>query len=156
MLEMLAAANAAYAIIKKTVENGREISAAGAAIGKFVGAEDQLQQDLHKRKNSMWTNFLGKQDNDLEEFMALEEIRRKKEQLREFMQLYGRPNLYTDYLEHCSEARKRRKQAAIDRQKRKEKIEDIILKSVLGILITALLAGGLTVLVIIAKKKGII
>jgi hypothetical protein len=156
MLEMLAAANAAYAVIKKTVENGREISAAGAAIGKFVGAEDQLQQDLHKRKNSMWTNFLGKQDNDLEEFMALEEIRRKKEQLREFMQLYGRPNLYTDYLEHCSEARKRRKQAAIDRQKRKEKIEDIILKSVLGILITALLAGGLTVLVIIAKKKGII
>ena len=156
MLEMLAAANAAYAIIKKTVENGREISAAGAAIGKFVGAEDQLQQDLHKRKNSMWTNFLGKQDNDLEEFMALEEIRRKKEQLREFMQLYGRPNLYTDYLEHCSEARKRRKQAAIDRQKRKEKIEDIILKSVLGILITTLLAGGLTVLVIIAKKKGII
>ena len=156
MLEMLAAANAAYAVIKKTVENGREISAAGAAIGKFVGAEDQLQQDLHKRKNSMWTNFLGKQDNDLEEFMALEEIRRKKEQLREFMQLYGRPNLYTDYLEHCSEARKRRKQAAIDRKKRKEKIEDIILKSVLGILITVLLAGGLTVLVIIAKKKGII
>ena len=156
MLEMLAAANAAYAVIKKTVENGREISAAGAAIGKFVGAEDQLQQDLHKRKNSMWTNFLGKQDNDLEEFMALEEIRRKKEQLREFMQLYGRPNLYTDYLEHCSEARKRRKQAAIDRQKRKEKIEDIILKSVLGISITTLLAGGLTVLVIIAKKKGII
>ena len=156
MLEMLAAANAAYAIIKKTVENGREISAAGAAIGKFIGAEDQLQQDLHKRKNSMWTNFLGKQDNDLEEFMALEEIRRKKEQLREFMQLYGRANLYNDYLAHCAEARKRRKQAAIDRQKRKEKIEDIILKSILGILITALLAGGLTVLVIIAKKKGII
>ena len=86
----------------------------------------------------------------------MKEIRRKKEQLREFMQLYGRPNLYTDYLEHCSEARKRRKQAAIDRKKRKEKIEDIILKSVLGILITVLLAGGLTVLVIIAKKKGII
>lgn len=156
MLEMLAAANAAYAVIKKTVENGREISAAGAAIGKFIGAEDQLQQDLHKRKNSMWTNFLGKQDNDLEEFMALEEIRRKKEQLREFMQLYGRANLYNDYLAHCAEARKRRKQAAVDRQKRKEKIEDIILKSILGILITALLAGGLTVLVIIAKKKGII
>ena len=156
MLEMLAAANAAYAVIKKTIENGREISAAGAAIGKFVGAEDQLQQDLHKRKNSMWTNFLGKQDNDLEEFMALEEIRRKKEQLREFMQLYGRPNLYTDYLARCSEARKRRKQAAIDRQKRKEKIEDIILKTVLAILITALLAGAMTLLVLIAKKKGII
>jgi len=78
MLEALALANGAYAIIKKTIENGRELSSAGSAIAKFVSAEDQLQQDLHKRKNSMWTNFLGKQDNDLEEFMALEEIRRKR------------------------------------------------------------------------------
>ena len=111
MLEMLAAANAAYAVIKKTVENGREISAAGAAIQKFVNAEDQLRQDLHKRKNSIWTNFLGKEDNDLEEFMALEEIRRKQQMLAEFMQLYGRANLYTDYLQHCSDARKRGQRA---------------------------------------------
>ena len=156
MLEMLAAANAAYAIIKKTVENGREISAAGAAIQKFVNAEDQLRQDLHKRKNSIWTNFLGKEDNDLEEFMALEEIRRKQQMLAEFMQLYGREILYTDYLQHCSDARKRRKQAAIDRQKRKEKIQDIILKTILAIMITALCAGVVTVLALIAKKKGII
>ena len=156
MLEMLAAANAAYAIIKKTVENGREISAAGAAIQKFVNAEDQLRQDLHKRKNSIWTNFLGKEDNDLEEFMALEEIRRKQQMLAEFMQLYGRANLYTDYLQHCSDARKRRKEAAIAAKKRKEKIQDIILKTILAIMITALCAGVVTVLALIAKKKGII
>ena len=156
MLEMLAAANAAYAIIKKTVENGREISAAGAAIQKFVNAEDQLRQDLHKRKNSIWTNFLGKEDNDLEEFMALEEIRRKQQMLAEFMQLYGRANLYTDYLQHCSDARKRRKEAAIAAKKRKEKIQDIILKTILAIMITALCAGVVTVLAIIARKKGII
>ncbi len=156
MLEALALANGAYAIIKKTIENGREISSAGSAIAKFVGAEDQLQQDLHKRKNSMWTNFLGKQDNDLEEFMALEEIRRKKEILREFMQLHGRANLYSDYIAYCSEARRKRKQALIDAQKRKEKIQETILKVFLGILITALCAGVVTVLAIIAKKKGII
>ena len=126
MLEMLAAANAAYAVIKKTVENGREISAAGEAIGKFVNAEDQLRQDLHKRKNSIWTNFLGKEDNDLEEFMALEEIRRKQKILAEFMQIHGRAGLYQDYLAHCSEARRRRKQAQIDAQKRKEKIQEIL------------------------------
>jgi len=156
MLEMLAAANAAYAVIKKTIENGREISSAGAAIGKFVNAEDQLQQDLHKRKNSMWTAFLGKTDNDLEEFMALEEIRRKKEILREYMQLYGRPGLYTDWIAYCSESRRKRKEAAIAAKKRKEKIQDMILKIILGILITAACAGVVTVLAIIAKKKGII
>ena len=49
-------ANSAFAVIKKTLENGREISSAGAAIAKFVGAEDKLQQDLHRKKNSIWTN----------------------------------------------------------------------------------------------------
>ena len=156
MLEALALANGAYAIIKQTIENGREISSAGAAIANFVGAEDQLQQELHKKKNSVWTTFLGKTDNDLEEFMALEEIRRKKEILREFMQLHGRANLYTDYIAFCAEARKKRKQAAIDRQKSKEKIQDMILKVILGILITALFSGVITVLAIIAKKRGLI
>ena len=156
MLEMLVVANSAFAIIKQTIQNGRELSSAGAAIANFVSAEEQLKQDLHKKKNSIWTNFLGKTDNDLEEFMALEEIRAKNAQLREFMQLYGRAGLYNDYVAYCAEARKKRKQAKIDAEKRKEKIKDIVLKVILGILITALLSGVLTVLVIIAKKKGII
>lgn len=153
---MLAAANAAFAVIKKTVENSRDITNAASSISKFIAAEDQLRADLHRRKNSIWTNFLGKQDSDLEEFMALEQIRKKQDQLREFMQLYGRANLYTDYLAFCAEARKKRKEAAIAAQKRKEKIQDTALKVLLAILITALCAGVVTVLAIIAKKKGII
>ena len=156
MLEALALANGAYAIIKKTIENGAEISRAGKSIADFCRAEDQLQQDLHKRKNSMWTAFLGKQDNDLEEFMALEEIRRKKEMLREFMQLYGRPNLYTDYLTFCSESRKARREAEAKRIKQRQEFKDLVLKIILFIMITTLCAGVVTVLAIIAKKKGII
>jgi hypothetical protein len=156
MLEMLMVANSAFAVIKQTIENGRDISSAGAAIGKFVGAEDQLQQDLKKRKNSIWTNFLGKTDNDLEEFMALEQIRVKKDQIREFMQLYGRANLYTDYIQYCADARKARKEARIKAAKRKQKIQDTIMKVILAILITAVLSGAVAVLFIIAKKKGLI
>tara|TARA_S200002703_G_scaffold138398_1_gene128578 strand:- start:106 stop:576 length:471 start_codon:yes stop_codon:yes gene_type:complete len=156
MLEMLMVANSAFAVIKQTLENGREISSAGSAIAKFVGAEDKLQQDLHKKKNSIWTNFLGKTDNDLEEFMALESIRVKQEKLREYMQLYGRANLYKDYIQFCADARVQRREARIKAEKRKEYIKDVILKIVLGILITTLLAGVVTVLFIIAKKKGII
>jgi hypothetical protein len=156
MLEMLMVANSAFAVIKQTIENGRELSSAGAAIAKFVGAEEQLKKDLDKKKNSVWTNFLGKEDNDLEEFMALEEIRVKNEQLREFMQLYGRANLYNDYISYCADARKARREARINAEKRKEKIKDTIMKVILAILITALLSGVVTVLAIIAKKKGII
>jgi len=156
VLEMLMIANSAFAVIKQTLENGREISSAGAAIAKFVGAEDQLQRDLHKKRNSIWTNVLGKTDNDLEEFMALEQIRVKHEKLREYMQLYGRAGLWTDYQQYCAEARKARKEAEAKRIKQKQEFKDLVLKIVLFILITALLAGVVTVLAVIAKKKGII
>lgn len=156
MLEMLAIANSAFAIIKQTLENGKEISSAGQAIARFVGAEEQLQRDLHKKRNSLWTNFLGKTDNDLEEFMALEQIRVKHEKLREFMQLYGRANLWNDYQAYCVEARKQRREAEIKRKKQKEEFKNLILKIILFIMITALAAGVITVIALIAKKKGII
>jgi len=156
MLEMLMVANSAFAIIKQTLENGKDIASAGSAISNFVGAEEKLRQDLHKKKNSIWTNMLGKQDNDLEEFMALEQIRVKQEKLREYMQLYGRANLYKDYVQFCADARKSRKEAMIKQQKRIEYIKETVMKIILSILITALLAGVVTVLGIIAKKKGII
>ena len=156
MLEMLMVANSAFAVIKQTLENGRDIASAGNAISRFVGAEEQLQRDLHKKRNSIWTNLLGRTDNDLEEFMALEQIRVKNEKLREYMQLYGRAGLWTDYQAYCAEARKARKEAEAKRKKQRQEFKDLVLKIVLFILITALLAGVVTVLAVIAKKKGII
>ena len=156
MLEMLMVANSAFAVIKQTLENGKELASAGNAISRFVSAEDKLQQDLHKKRNSIWTNLLGRTDNDLEEFMALEQIRVKNEKLREYMQLYGRAGLWTDYQQYCAEARKQRKEARIKAEKRKQQIKDTILKVILVILITALLSGVVTALAIIARKKGII
>ena len=149
-------ANSAFAVIKQTLENGRDIASAGSAISRFVGAEEQLQRDLHKKRNSIWTNVLGKTDNDLEEFMALEQIRVKHDKLREYMQLYGRANLWNDYQAYCAEARKARKEAEAKRKKQRQEFKDLVLKIVLFILITALLAGVVTVLAVIAKKKGII
>jgi len=156
VLEMLMVANSAFAVIKQTLENGRDIASAGSAISRFVGAEEQLQRDLHKKRNSIWTNLLGRTDNDLEEFMALEQIRVKNEKLREYMQLYGRAGLWTDYQAYCAEARKARKEAEAKRKKQRQEFKDLVLKIVLFIMITALCAGVVTVLAIIAKKKGII
>ena len=149
-------ANSAFAVIKQTLENGRDIASAGSAISRFVGAEEQLQRDLHKKRNSIWTNLLGRTDNDLEEFMALEQIRVKNEKLREYMQLYGRAGLWTDYQAYCAEARKARKEAEAKRKKQRQEFKDLVLKIILIIMITALLAGVVTVLALIAKKKGII
>tara|TARA_A100001035_G_scaffold280356_1_gene285862 strand:+ start:34629 stop:35099 length:471 start_codon:yes stop_codon:yes gene_type:complete len=156
MLEILAAANAAFAVIKKTIENGKDIASCGAAISKFVQSEDKLQADLHKKKNSIWTTFLGKEDSDLEEFMALEQIRAKKEQLREYMQLYGRAGLYQDYLKFCAEARKQRKENAEKIAKKKRELEDLLLKIFLYVLLAIFGSGLIFVVVFILRKKGMI
>ena len=115
-------ANSAFAVIKQTLENGKDIASAGSAISRFVSAEDQLQKDLHRKRNSIWTNLSGKTDNDLEEFMALEQIRQKNDKLREYMQLYGRANLWNDYQAYCAEARKIEK-------KRQKKLRNVEKKS---------------------------
>ena len=150
MLAELAAANAAFSVIKNFVSNGKELASCGKQIGDFVFAKEQIEKKASKKRAK------GIRTNDLEEFMALEQIRVKHDKLREYMQLYGRAGLWTDYQRYCSEARKARKEAALKQKKRQEEIKDLILKIVLGILITALLAGVVTVLAIIAKKKGII
>ena len=83
MLAELAAANAAFAVIKQAVRNGKEIAAAGSAIAEFVGAKEKLQSKAAKKGNG----------SDLEEFMALEQIREKEEELKQMMIILGRPGL---------------------------------------------------------------
>jgi len=156
VLEMLMVANSAFAVIKQTLENGKDIASAGSSISRFIGAEEQLQKDLHRKRNSIWTGLSGKTDNDLEEFMALEQIRQKHDKLREYMQLYGRAGLWSDYQAYCAEARRARKEAAEKARKRREEVKELILKIILIIMITTVLAGVVTVLAVIAKKKGII
>ena len=68
MLAELAAANAAFAIIKQCVQNGSDIAKAGKAIGDFVSAKDELTRSGNKKRAR------GVGGNDLEEFMALEQI----------------------------------------------------------------------------------
>ena len=46
MLAELAAANAAFAVIKQAVSNGKEIAAAGSAIAQFVGAKEKLEKTI--------------------------------------------------------------------------------------------------------------
>ena len=50
MLAELAAANAAFAVIKQTLKNGKEIVDAGDSIFKFVEAKEDLRHRGEKKK----------------------------------------------------------------------------------------------------------
>ena len=114
MLAELAAANAAFAVIKTAVQNGKEIAAAGSAIAQFVGAKETLEKKANKKGGG----------NDLEEFMALEQIREQEEQLRQMMIYLGRPGLWSDWQKFQAKARVARREAEEEaKRKRKQYIE---------------------------------
>ena len=126
MLAELAAANAAFSIIKRTIRNGKELFEAGEAIGKLVHAHESVRDKATKRKNSMLTVISNKKESDLEEFMALEKMKRYDAELKEFMLIHGRPNLYTDYIKFCAEARKRRKLELIQKREARQHLIETI------------------------------
>lgn len=153
MLAELAAANAAFGIIKQAIANGREIASVGSQITTLVNSEDDLRERGNQKKNSIFNRLLGKEDsNDIEEFMALEQIKEKKEQLREIMQIYGRAGIWNDWVKFQVEARKKRQK---DREEREEFISNVVRYVMMAILI-AVITGGLALVVYVAfYLKGI-
>lgn len=120
MLAELAAANAAFSVIKTALVNGRELTAVGKQIGDFVTAKEELQRKGNKKKRK------GVGGSDLEEFMALEKIREQEEQLKQIMIYAGRPGLWNDWQRFLAEARKsRRVQEELARRRRAEMMEVI-------------------------------
>ncbi len=138
MLAELAAANAAFAVIKQTVQNGKDLSSAAHAIGEFIGAKDKLHANGHKKKNSFWATFKGESHNDLEEFIALEKIKEQEHQLKELMMLYGRYHLWDDWIKFQVDMRKKRQEAKKIADKKRKQIIDSIL---ITILVVVLLGG---------------
>jgi len=122
MLAELAAANAAFAIIKKCVENGSDLAKAGKAISDFTLNKDAVQKKAQKQGSN-----LDGSKSDLEEFLALDELKRKEDELRSMMQLYGRANMYPDYVKFCAEARRQRAEAAAEAKRLAMKRQDDIL-----------------------------
>ena len=114
MLAELAAANAAFAVIKTAVQNGRDIASAGSAIAQFVGAKETLRRSLKKGGGS-----------DLEEFMALEKIREQEEQLKQIMIYAGRPGLWGDWQKFQAKARIARREAEEAAARKRKKIFEI-------------------------------
>jgi len=128
MLAELAAANAAFSVIKQAVQNGKEIATAGSAIAEFVGAKEKLQQKAQKKGGG----------SDLEEFMALEKIRQQEDELKTIMIYAGRPGLWHDWQKFQARARVARREAEIAAAEKRRKILD-------GIIIAAFAVGCLAV-----------
>ena len=115
MLAELAAANAAFSVIKQFVSNGKELSGCAKQISDFVFAKEQIEKKASSKQGA---------SGDLEEFMALEQIKEKEEELKKMMIYIGRPGLWQDWQAFQAEARKsRRYQEKIAERRQAELME---------------------------------
>ena len=120
MLAELAAANAAFSVIKQFVSNGKELSGCAKYISDFVFSKEEIEKNLKKKKSK------GVGGADLEEFMALEQIREKENELKQMMIYLGRPGLWQDWQSFQAEARKSRRYQEKMEQKRKEELMEYL------------------------------
>ena len=113
MLAELAAANAAFSVIKQFVSNGKELSGCAKQISDFVFAKEQIEKKASSKQGA---------SGDLEEFMALEQIKEKEEELKKMMIYIGRPGLWQDWQEFQAEARKSRRYQEKMRERRQAEL----------------------------------
>ena len=138
MLAELAAVNAAYAVIKEVVSNGRELGECASQLGSFFEGKRKLEKKVIETP--------ANERSRLEEFFALEEVRRKERELKDYMLIAGRPGLWDDWVKFqkmhaqmelaAAQAKRRAEIEAAQRQ------EEITLMICIGILFV-MFAGGL-------------
>jgi len=140
MLAEIAAANAAFAVIKGALANGKELHQLGSRVFDYFDNKAKIQESATKKGGG----------SDLEEFMALEQLKQQEEELRERMVYAGRPGMWNDWLKFQAAAAKRRREAkdaamreAIRRRERLEQIAEYIAIGMASLVLAALMIGGL-------------
>tara|TARA_R100000544_G_C2178323_1_gene35631 strand:+ start:64 stop:531 length:468 start_codon:yes stop_codon:yes gene_type:complete len=127
ILETIAAANAAYSVIKKCLENGREVKDMVGHVGKFLNAEDELKDAVRRKKSSPIASLTGGAEGDWEEFQALEKLKEQRAELESFCRLYAKPGTWDNWLLWQNEARKARKAAIKQKEKEREELIEMLM-----------------------------
>ena len=140
MIAELMAANAAFSVIKQALANGKELSALGSRVFDYFDNKAKIQEAATKKGGG----------SDMEEFMALEQLKQQEEELRERMVYAGRPGMWDDWVKfQAAAARKRRETkeaAAREALRRKQKLAQLTEYIALGmasVVLAALIVYGI-------------
>ena len=112
MLAELAAADAACAMNKTFMTNGREITEALSPFKNLVTAEEELRARGNRIKNSLFSKFLGKAACNFDQFLALEQMDEKRKELESICRLYAVPGKWDRFIQKAAKMCKQRKSEA--------------------------------------------
>lgn len=142
MLAELAACNAAFAVIRTAISNGKEVADVASSIASFVGAKEKLEKKADKNGSG----------STLEAFLALEKIKEQEKALKEIMIYAGRPGLWNDWQRFQAKARVQRREAEIAAAHKRKKIFEGIIIGAFALCCIAVL-GALVALILHAQGR---
>ena len=142
ILESIAAANAAYSVIKTALGNGKETAGLISAVGKFLSAEEDVRDAVNKKKNSPLTAITGGSEGDWEEFQHLENLKQTRQELESYCRLYAPPGTWDRWQQWQAEARKQRQAAKKAAEKAREERNEAIATAVgIGMAVIVVILG---------------
>jgi hypothetical protein len=140
VLAELAAANAAFAVIKEAVANGKEIYEAGDAVADYFGVKAELQKKAHEHGYK----------SDMQAFQAAEQLKQYESSLKQMMIWQGRPGLWDDWLAFQKQMKDSREAAEkaekAKKARRRQLVKDILIGTV--VTIGVLTAVGIAVYIL--------
>lgn len=140
MLAELAAANAAYDVVKQSIQNGKEIYEAAEAMAEYFGLKQEIQRKAHEHGYK----------SDLQAFMAAEQLKKQEDELKDLMIWQGRGGMWQDWLNFQAEMKRSREQAEMEkrvkRQKRKEALINTLVIIGAGVFVVAAIGGFLYII----------
>jgi len=149
MLAELAAANAAFAVIKGALANGKELSALGGRVFDYFDNKAKIQEKATSKGGG----------SDMEEFIALEQLKQQEEHLRESMVYAGRAGMWDDWVKFQAQAARRRREqkeaaarAVIVRKAKMEQLIEYIAVGIATVILAALMIYGIFIYMVHIKK----
>lgn len=131
MIAELAAANAAFDVIKQTIQNGQEIYEAGEALARYFGLKNEIQKRAHEHGYK----------SDLEAFMAAEKLKAQEDELKDIMIWQGRGGMWQDWLSFQAQMKQSREKEAAEKLAAKKKRKKALIDSCLiGVTVLTVLA----------------
>ena len=132
MIAELAAANAAFGVIKEAIANGKELYEAGEALADYFGLKAQIQKRAHEHGYK----------SDLDAFNATQQLKQYEDALREIMIWQGRPGLWQDWLVFQKQMKESRLAQEQEEKAKKLKRKKLLKDIALGVTLTALILTG--------------
>ena len=139
-------ANEAFGAVKQMIQNGRTVADCGSALGKWMAGVQAVEKEAANRGSVTGDNASSRA---IEIVSARNQVRQQRNELREWMQLYGPAGSWDEFIQLEREFRLQEKKAKQDavknRAERTKKIQSIFLAFLLTLAVGLII--GIAVIV---------